>query len=289
MKQKVSGGLRLFGFRQGDRSEYLALYALTRVAFITPVPRQEDFGVVDFRCVLARREDSFVVPHGAFHVQVKSEGAELELRSGEIRWISTNMDCPLFICVVDKARAAMRLYSCLNLWTALFFRMHPQRIRLVTGRSESNDMPFVHREGTSGNAVLDVEGEFDVFLGEPCIDMTLAEFEQNADRVFEILDAWIRLDRLNVALMRVGRAAACTYQSATPNEVPSQVGFYVFHRPVNQHGLLDKLCPILDSLRQSYDRFGQPERARQIASLLEAFRADMASSEGTTDARLLLE
>lgn len=38
-KGKAGGGFRLFGFRQGDRSEYLAAYALSRIAFITPVLR----------------------------------------------------------------------------------------------------------------------------------------------------------------------------------------------------------------------------------------------------------
>jgi hypothetical protein len=41
-------GLRLGSFRSGDRSEYLAAYALSRVAFVNQIPRQEDFGIVDF-------------------------------------------------------------------------------------------------------------------------------------------------------------------------------------------------------------------------------------------------
>ena len=46
------GGKRLGSFREGDRSECLAMFGLSRFAFVYPVPRQEDFGVVDFLCVL---------------------------------------------------------------------------------------------------------------------------------------------------------------------------------------------------------------------------------------------
>ena len=286
MPHNSVGGQRLFSFRQGDRSEYLALYALSRVAFVTPVPRQEDFGVIDFRCVLAKREGGVVVPKGAFHVQVKSQDADLELRSGEIRWVSTNMDCPLFICLADRGSGAVKIYSCINLWTALFYRMHPNRICLVRGNGPDGQ-GFAHRVGVSGDDVRDQEGEFDVYLGEPVIDKTLDEVERDADQIVEVLDAWIRIDRLNVALMRLGRAAACTASATRPNEVPSALRFFVLHRPVNQHGLLDKLCPILDSLRQSYERFGQPQRAAQVAALLESFREDIANSPGDSIARFL--
>jgi hypothetical protein len=286
MTGQRGGGVRLFNFRQGDRSEYLALYALTRVAFVTPVPRQEDFGVVDFRCVLAKHDAKDFVPKGAFNIQVKSDESDLKLRAGEIQWISTNMDCPLFICIVDKAGTSIKLYSCQNIWPALFFRMHPQSIRLLVG-SGPNGKPFRHRPLATGNSDIDIDGEFDVFLGQPVIDMTVTDFEARASEVFEILDTWITLDRFNVALMRFGRAATWTFQSITPNERPSNAIPWVFDRPVNQHGLLDKICPILESLGRSYRRVGQTERETQINALIVAFRADIESDQRSTISRLL--
>ena len=56
------GGKRLGAFRSGDRSEYLATFALSRVAFVNPFPRQEDFGIADFLCVLTRQEGRLVLP-----------------------------------------------------------------------------------------------------------------------------------------------------------------------------------------------------------------------------------
>ena len=37
-----------FGYLQGNRSEYLAIPALTKIGFVIPVPRQEDHFGVDF-------------------------------------------------------------------------------------------------------------------------------------------------------------------------------------------------------------------------------------------------
>ncbi|HEY5000998.1 MAG TPA: hypothetical protein VII15_04085 [Candidatus Cryosericum sp.] len=287
MARKDSSGLRLFSFRQGDRSEYLALYALTRVAFVTPVPRQEDFGVVDFRCVLAKHDDRHVVPKGAFNVQVKSKGATLGLRESEIRWLSTNMDCPLFICVVDKKETSIKLYSCQNVWSALFYRMHPRSINLVPEKTGPNGDRYVHRELKTGDPEVDIDGEFDVFLGQPVIAMAVSDFEAKAREVFDVLDAWITLDRFNVALMRLGRAAAWAFESTRPNERPTNAGAMVFDREVNQHGLLDKICPILESLRNSYKRVGRPGRASEIDSLIAAFRVDIGNDPRSTIDRLL--
>ena len=62
-------GKRLGDFRSGDRSEYLALFALSRLAFVSPIPRQEDFGVPDFLCVLGKEDRGLVFAQNAFYVQ----------------------------------------------------------------------------------------------------------------------------------------------------------------------------------------------------------------------------
>lgn len=40
----MSTGTRFHNFREGDRSEYLAVYLLSRLGLVTQVPRQEDIG-----------------------------------------------------------------------------------------------------------------------------------------------------------------------------------------------------------------------------------------------------
>jgi hypothetical protein len=43
-----------FGWNEGDRSEYLALFAFSTIAYCSPVPRQQDKFGVDFFAHLAR-------------------------------------------------------------------------------------------------------------------------------------------------------------------------------------------------------------------------------------------
>jgi len=288
MDAKPSGGARLFNFRQGDRSEYLALYALTRIAFVTPVSRQEDFGVIDFKCILTKKEKGLVHPKETFNVQVKASGRKLRLGNKAIKWISANMDCPLFICISNKKNTSIKLYSCLNLWSALFLRMDPDEVMLHLGKIGPNGEPYKHNTGNSGNPSRDIEGTFDVFIGPPIIDFELTKFEENADLVFDILQSWIKIDRLNTTIMRFGRVGTYEFQDWTTNQVPTKLkNQKIFNRPVNQHGLLDKICLPLESLRQSYLRFGPQERALEIASLLSSFQIDIANSKGNQTDRLL--
>jgi hypothetical protein len=63
-----------FGYSLGNRSEYLAIPALTKLGFTVPVPRQEDHFGVDFIVHLANLEGRTVHPTGkSFGIQIKSE------------------------------------------------------------------------------------------------------------------------------------------------------------------------------------------------------------------------
>jgi hypothetical protein len=70
-----------YSFRQGDRSEYLALYFLSPLGMAVHVPRREDIGA-DFQCVLARREGNLLTFKGPFLVQTKSSAANLTVSYG---------------------------------------------------------------------------------------------------------------------------------------------------------------------------------------------------------------
>ncbi len=73
-------GTRLGSFRSGDRSEYMALYFLSRIAFVSQIPHQEDFGVADFLCCLGKEEDDKVYAENGFFVQVKSNKKPIEFK-----------------------------------------------------------------------------------------------------------------------------------------------------------------------------------------------------------------
>ena len=90
-------GRRLSSFRAGDRSEYLAQYVLSRFSFVVPFPRQEDFGVADFLCVLTKEVDKLEYPRNAYYVQVKSQDTDIPLDRNQAKWVSHFMDLPLIL------------------------------------------------------------------------------------------------------------------------------------------------------------------------------------------------
>ena len=98
---------------------HVAAFALSRVAFVDPVPRPEDFGVFDFVCVLAAQEGKNIYPESAFFVQVKSDSGPIDLDADALRWITQHMDQPLMICVISKSESTLTLYSCARLWWPL--------------------------------------------------------------------------------------------------------------------------------------------------------------------------
>ena len=260
-------GKRLYDFRSGDRSEYMAVFGLSRIAFVTPVPRQEDFGVVDLRCVLAREEGGNCYPTSAFNMQVKSNKDGLSFDKGQVSWISTNMDCPLFLCISDKGATNLTIYSCSRLWLALFFRMSPSRIKLRLNDHGPVGMHYIQKQ----SAPQDTEGEFEVFLGPPILDIDVNDLERNPSMAFDVLNAWIKLDIGNIARMRLGRCAVYSFREWEPNVVPAEpIEKVYYHRPPHAHDLDKDIVPLLISLGLSYKRFGNENELTAVCEMLKA-------------------
>lgn len=115
-------GIRLYSFREGDRSEYLANYLLSGLGLVTVVPRQEDIGF-DFYCQLADQEKGNLTFGYPFIVQVKSDGID-ELSYGSdnmakwkrehIEWLS-RLELPFLIGIVNKKKMQIDIYNCSTL------------------------------------------------------------------------------------------------------------------------------------------------------------------------------
>jgi hypothetical protein len=259
-------GKRLYDFRSGDRSEYMAVFGLSRVAFVTPVPRQEDFGVVDLRCVLAKKDGDSVYPKSAFNVQVKSSKKDLNLDAGQIKWITTNMDCPLFLCISDKAETKLTLYSCSRLWLALFLRMIPARIKLRLD-DYGPDPPYIFTQ----SGPEDIEGKFEVFLGPPLLDLDITDLERDPSIGFDVLNEWIQLDIGNIARMRLGRCAVRYFSQWEPNVIPTGgIKEAYYHRNPHQHNLDLEVIPFLVSLGFCYKRIGNEGNVTAVCEMLKA-------------------
>jgi hypothetical protein len=104
-----------FGYYQGNRAEYLAIPALSKLGFTIPVPRQEDHFGVDFIVHLAIEVNSSVIPTGrSFAIQIKSNEQPLSYETPEKRQCLCNMTIPFFLGIVSRKSLKLKIYSTLD-------------------------------------------------------------------------------------------------------------------------------------------------------------------------------
>ena len=118
-------GVRLHNRREGDRSEYLAVYLLSRLGLVTQVPRQEDIGF-DLICNVADQETELLSFNYHYTVSLKSDEKPVEFFPAKSKkddaaytshydWLF-RLELPLFLGVVDKENQKIALYSTLAAW-----------------------------------------------------------------------------------------------------------------------------------------------------------------------------
>ncbi|MBZ0146780.1 MAG: DUF4365 domain-containing protein [Pseudorhodoplanes sp.] len=177
---------------EGSRSEYLAQFVFSSFGTAIPVPHQEDSGL-DFYCTLLERIGQRAWPRAYYSVQVKStmtpwvfEGAE------SVRWLVEH-PLPIFLCVVNKSDAVIRVYHTTPRFAAWALPTHPNRLELIPGTENK------------GHTVDWVSG--DTFkLEAPILSFTVQEVLDRESRVklAEVLKFWIDYDLENLFRIRSG-------------------------------------------------------------------------------------
>jgi hypothetical protein len=92
------------------------------------------------------------------------------------------MDQPLFVCVVDKEREELQLFSCAPIWWLLFDPdIKPKSIRVHPGRDVTLP-PITSKKN----------GQYSLGIGPPVLSQTILQLEQkqNSDLAYTILRAW---------------------------------------------------------------------------------------------------
>jgi len=254
------GGKRLIGFRQGDRSEYLAQFLLSRFSYVYPFPRQEDFGVADFLCVLGRIEKTIVYPEDGFYVQVKSNEDDIVFDKDSSNWISNHMDLPLLICVINKKESHLKLYSTSKAWVGLFQLHGPDKIifKLNEGTSDKN----VHFPQESRDIIISI--------GDPILSMSSEEIESTPDDCAKILRPWLLMDKLNIARRSIGRVFCAGYLNWKPNEAPKTGFNQYFYGPGYPKAEQD-LAQILTALAHNYRHDENQKRLDAVVNLMSNF------------------
>ncbi len=100
-------------FHEGTRSEYLAVYFLSKIGLVVPVPRQSDYFGVDFIVhLIEERQGNFIPTGKSFAVQVKSNNQPI-LYTGDQLSCLWAMGLPFFIAVVSRNGLELSIYPTL--------------------------------------------------------------------------------------------------------------------------------------------------------------------------------
>ena len=173
-------GVRAYTWRQGDRSEYLAVYVLSALGLVTQVPRQEDIGF-DLICNISDEVGGLLTFRNHYAVTVKSIAEEPRVTlkpprskkddpkyEDHFMWMF-NLELPLMLAMVDRDKQTVALYSTLPAWFLLYVYRHECGvIELIPDVSGTADAIGVGRpqdggiaEGTGGRK------KWEVHLGHP--------------------------------------------------------------------------------------------------------------------------
>ncbi len=183
----MSTGTRYYNWREGDRSEYLAVYLLSALGLVTQVPRQEDIGF-DLICNLAEQESGILSFRHHYAVSVKSastpravlappESKEQDPHYREhFNWLF-HLELPLMLAVVDKERQELALYSTLPAWFLFHERLHECGvIELVPRNKNDDESPHVTRPKDFGpDPKAGGRKRFEVDLGFPITVLTVQD------------------------------------------------------------------------------------------------------------------
>jgi hypothetical protein len=139
---------------EGSRSEILADYLFSSWGTVTPVRRQDDYGI-DLYCTLSDRIGQRAVVRDYFVVQVKS-GTDRWIFEHEesVRWL-VEYPNPLFLACVDKKNLSVSVYLVMPRFHVWALGKLPVRLELKPeGRDDGKSVPWENGESFSLSAPI---------------------------------------------------------------------------------------------------------------------------------------
>jgi hypothetical protein len=198
-------GSTAHNIHEGYRSEYLAQFAFSSFGTCTSIPGAEDTGL-DLLCTMTERLGKHAWARQHYFVQVKSTMEPWRFESeNEVRWLIDHPS-PIFLCVVSKAEARLRVYQT----TARFYiwAMAPTPTLL----------DLVPTTDQRGNAVSWTPG-IPCSLGAPILDFTVQELGdvEFREALRATLASWIDVESTNLRRRRQGTRWFSMPNSYRPN------------------------------------------------------------------------
>lgn len=110
IEEKNIGGRLASNFRRANIAEGLAIQMFRPFSAVSPVPREEDFGI-DFIGTLIKKNGKILVAEDSFLIQIKIVSSAVFSFSGDgVDWLR-NLKLPYFPVVVDLNNGKVSVYS----------------------------------------------------------------------------------------------------------------------------------------------------------------------------------
>ena len=177
---------------EGTRSEYLAQYIFASFGTAISVPQQEDSGV-DLYCTMTETVGRRAWPQHHYTVQVKSTMSTWQFGSQEsVRWLVRH-PLPLFLCVIDKATARLRLYHTLSRFLVWATGALPDTLELVP------------EDGQKGHSTQWSDGKT-FSLSAPILDQTVMDLQDNNiwAQAKSVMKFWLEIEQQNLTRLSMG-------------------------------------------------------------------------------------
>jgi hypothetical protein len=278
----IMPGSRLFNFREGDRSEYLALYLLSGLGLVTQIPRQEDIGF-DLVCSIADQESGRLTFNHQYLVSLKSKSFPIiELTPPEsgkthppdyIDWVF-RLDIPFILGVVDKDNCSISLYSTLPIWFIRYENPDCRSISLIP-RINAGIEGDVSRPQKKNALPRDANiFHYDVDLGYPIT--TLSEKDlRDAGKLKNIkqrLRMALRFAELTILQKRIGVHNFYWFAQTSHDGSEFRPAFYYKDLPDDvgiQNKVFGEIAPTLVSLAMYYKTKKNGELLETVGKLLK--------------------
>lgn len=287
-------GRRGYAFHEGDRSEYLVTSALSSIAAVVPIPRQEDYGL-DQICALTCREGSSLYIKEVFGVQTKSSSVnqvpyggldkERKWKEWEIIWLF-NQNYPLMIASVDKKTWQIQLYSTNRMWRLRWKKGWSCQLNmLVKEDSKSllvNDVgQYQHKEVIQSIEPCGDGQEWTIPLGPPVIDVKIRDLEEEEFRkkIFDCLEYWVQLENKNIIYHHLKVPFCVEVSNWKPNEIPNSnntVPWYFSNtgEGMNINEIFSSIAPMIKSLVYNFKDQGQQNALKSINPFLKFLKEE---------------
>lgn len=194
-------------FHEGSRSEYLAQYLFSSFGTSVPVPHQEDAGI-DMYCTITERVGRLEWPIVHYTVQVKSaDGAWVFASEDSVRWLLAH-PLPLFLCVIDKKDARLRVYQ--------------TSPRLLFGHGDMPEEVTLTPERITDGVAFKWTPPAAVSLSAPIVDFTVSQLLNEANRKLagDCIKRWAQIDAANIRRRANGLNVVEMPSHYKTNEVP---------------------------------------------------------------------